>query len=73
MGNEKYPFMTITPWSIPTQSVITCYSPIYKSNRIVQSFTRDYYLYEVELLVLDSDTWNHVKYVETDELRFFLK
>ena len=45
LGNVKYPFITIIPRFILTGSDNTYEGPIYKSNRTVQSFTKDYYCY----------------------------
>ena len=42
----KYLFIAITPRSTLTGISINCRGPIYGSNRIVQSFTKDYYLFE---------------------------
>ena len=43
LGNEEYPFINITLRSTLTRSGSAYYGPIYKSNRIVQYFTTDYY------------------------------
>ena len=56
-------------WSIPSLpllpsslwlGVVVPVHLIYRSNRTVQSFIRDYYWYEIELLMLNSNTWNYL-------------
>ena len=59
-GNVEYRFIASTLSFPLSQRGSTFQSLIYRSNRTVQSFTRDYYWYWKELLVLDSNTWNHL-------------
>ena len=42
-GGEEYPYITTTFWFTLTQRVNTYWGPIYGSNRIGESFTRNYY------------------------------
>ena len=58
LGNVEY-FIIINLRVILSHSSITCKGPIYGLNRIIQSFTRDYQYY-IELLMLNSNTWNHL-------------
>ena len=55
----EYPFIVINPRSTFTRSSSTCWGPIYGSNKTVKPFNFVKWC-KIELLVLHSNTWNHL-------------
>ena len=58
LESVEYFFIAITPRSTFTWFGSTCWSPIYRSNRTVQSFTYDYYYYEYLINRITQQHWN---------------